>query len=924
MNQQEAKEKIKKLIEKYDSFSPSQIKGYLEANTRKDFILPLFQALGWDVYNQLSHDEVTEEYQVSSKRVDYAFKIDGITQFFLEAKALPENLYDEKWAEQSFNYAWHKSIPWVILCDFEGLMVFNAEWDEREHEHACFLNLTYKEYLTDFEKLWWLSKDSFNEKVLDNEAVKLGKKPKTIIDKQLAEDLVRWRAMLYSEVTSYYPKLDFKKADESVQRILDRLVFIRTVEDRGIENKVLQPVVRNWQELKGTKIGILINELVKIFKRFDKDYNSRLFKNHTCDSLTKIDDNIYADIINELYKTRQGIRYNFNDIPADIFGRIYEQYLGVIQQKSTSFKSKRKSQGIYYTPRFVVEYIAKNTVGYKLTQSSSGLRDIKILDPACGSGSFLITIFKLLDDYWRQLPSNIQNKNNEQKTSFNNYIRRLPILNNSIFGVDLDSKAVEIAQLNLMLKVLEGQNLLPNLEGNIKQGNSLIFGSAKELKNFYGDKYQDKVPFNWQEDFKEIFKRENPGFDVIVGNPPWGSNIDEDVKYLEKYYPDSTKQYKDIYKVFIDKSLQLLRNGGLLGFIVPNTFLFQPRYKDIRQLLLKFKILKLVNLGEKVFEGVEAPSCIFIVQKTNPKDNVVEALDLSQYKTNDIKEKVLKNPNYITIKQDDYFNTPDNIFTTSIQKKKEDELSLGEILDCRDAGINYQRIKVGLQEKGKSDLSDRLFYSGKILDKRDKNYLKGEDIFRYKLIQNNERFVRPYYHEFINDNEVVHLDIVTYNTEPKIIWRQTASYIIATVDNIGYWFGRSVQAGIIKNEWKNKIDIYYLLALLNSKYFNYLYTQNVREAGRVFPQVKLGKVKILPVKLASKGQQKILSDLAKKMLKLNEQLLILQNDDIKHPEEEREINNQLEKTDQEIDQKVYELYGLTAEEIKLAENYGNQ
>ena len=919
MDKVKAKVKIKELIEKYEHLSPSQIKGYLEANTRKDFILPLFQTLGWDVYNQSSYDEVTEEYQVSGKRVDYAFKIDGIIQFFLEAKSLPENLYDEKWAEQAFNYAWHKSIPWVILCDFEGLMVFNAEWDIRNPENSCFINLTYKDYLTDFEKLWWLSKDSFHNKILDNEAVKLGKKPKTIIDKQLAEDLVRWRAMLLSEISSYYPKLDLKKSDESVQRILDRLVFIRTVEDRGIENRILQPVVRNWQELKSIKVGVLINELTEIFKRFDKDYNSRLFKSHTCDSLTKVDDNIYVDIINELYKTRQGTRYNFNDIPADIFGRIYEQYLGAIQQKSATIKNNRKSQGIYYTPRFVVEYITKNTIGDKLTESLSEPRDIKILDPACGSGSFLIAVFKLLDDYWRQIQISGQKNTIKQNESFNNYLRRLPILKNNIYGVDLDTKAVEIAQLNLMLKVLESQNLLPNLEENIKQGNSLIFKSANELKKFYRDPYKDKMPFNWPDEFKEVFNKKNPGFDIIVGNPPWGSNIDVDVKYFEKYYPDSTKQYKDIYKIFIDKSLQLLKNNGILGFIVPNTFLFQSRYKDIRQLLLKYKILKLVNLGENVFEDVEAPCCIFIVKKTHLKDNIVEVLDLSPYKTNDIKEKMLKISSYVKIKQDDYFNTPDNIFTTYIQEKKEGVLPLDEILDCRDAGINYQRIKVGLQEKGKSDLSDRLFYNGKILDRGDKNYLKGEDISRYKLTPSFERFIRPYYKEFIKNNEVVHLDIETYDTKPKIIWRQTASYIIATIDIIGYWFGRSIQTGIIKNKYKNKIDIHYLLALLNSKYLNYLYTQNVRETGRVFPQVKLGKVKILPIKLGLKGQRKILSDLAKTILKLNEQLLSLQNDDIKHPEEEKKIYNQLEKTDREINQKVYELYSLTEQEIKNIE-----
>ncbi|MBU1036654.1 N-6 DNA methylase, partial [Patescibacteria group bacterium] len=628
-------------------------------------------------------------------------------------------------------------------------------------------------------------------------------------------------------------------------------------------------------------------------------------------------------IIDELYKNIKGIRYNFNDIPADIFGRIYEQYLSAIQQESALVKSKRKSQGIFYTPRFVVDYITKNTVGYKLTQSASELRELKVLDPACGSGSFLISTFLILDDYLRQL-QNRSNKNiNEQKAPLSNYIRRLPILKNNIFGVDLDEKAVEIAQLNLMLKVLEGENLLPDLEENIKQGNSLIFGTAKELKKFYGDRYKDKSPFIWQEKFKEVFNRKNPGFDIIIGNPPWGANIDEDIEYLEKYYPDSTKQYKDIYKVFIDKSLQLLRNGGLLGFIVPNTFLFQPRYKDIRQLLLKFKLLKIVNLGERIFEGVEAPCCIFIVQKASLANNIIEVLDLSQYKTNDIKEKLLKNLNYVKIKQDDYLNTPDNIFSALIKKKKEDELPLDEIMDCRDAGIKYQRINVGLQRKGDNDLYDRLFYTGKIKNVNDKQYIIGKDVNRYKLEPQEQRYLRHNFKNLLQQNEIVYFNEKYLNHKEKVVWRQTSDILRATIIN-KIWFANTLQVAILKNEWKNKIDIYYLLALLNSKYLNYLYIQNVRETGRVFPQVKLGKVKILPIKLASKSQQKVLSDLAKRMLELDKQLLGIQNDDIQHPEEEREINNQLNKTDSEIDQKVYGLYGLTDKEIEIVENSYNK
>jgi len=322
ITQEEARQEIGKLVAKYQSLTAAAIKKYTEADTRRVFILPLFSALGWDVS---SREEVTEEEGISRKRVDYAFRLRGIPKFFLEAKSLKADLDNPEYAKQAINYAYHKGTTWAVLSDFEGLKVFNAEWKEPIVSRSLFFELSYDEYLSRFDWLWLLSREAFEQSLLDQKALELFKKTKkTPVGQQLFSDLVSWRGLLDRYLSAYNKKYPGRLIDESVQRILDRLIFIRTCEDREIEPPILRPLLREWQN--GAHKN-LVQQLKHVWRDFDQGYDSRLFLPHLADEL-ECDPTPFAEIIEGLYATKdRSIEYNFNAIDADVLGGIYEQYL---------------------------------------------------------------------------------------------------------------------------------------------------------------------------------------------------------------------------------------------------------------------------------------------------------------------------------------------------------------------------------------------------------------------------------------------------------------------------------------------------------------------------------------------------------------------------------------------------------------------
>ncbi len=314
-------------------------------------------------------------------------------------------------------------------------------------------------------------------------------------DKSFLEDLTAWRTELAKDIHKRNPEIDVHVLNDVVQKLLDRIIFIRIAEDRKSRpERELWEIVAQWKE-EGKRKSIM-PALIDLFREVNDDLNGDIFKPHACESAA-VDSEILADIIDNLYFPKT--RYRFDAIGVELLGSIYERYLGStirVTPKQVKVEEKpevKKAGGVFYTPKFIVNYIVKNTVG-KLIEGKSPkqIEKIKILDPACGSGSFLLGAYQYLIDYhlkyYRDHPKDAQTLFLDIYAKVNPEDLALPlkekakILRNNIFGVDIDPQAVEITMMSLYLKALEGergllprkQHLLPSLTNNIKCGNSLI------------------------------------------------------------------------------------------------------------------------------------------------------------------------------------------------------------------------------------------------------------------------------------------------------------------------------------------------------------------------------------------------------------------------------------------------------------------
>ena len=319
-SKQESFQEIAKLVARYQNLTPKDIKGYSEADTRRVFIMPLFRALGWDVY---SREEVAEEVKAASGRVDYVFRLHGVSQFYLEAKALRAELTKPEYVKQAITYAYNKGITWAVLSDFEGLQVYNAQTGR------SFITLSCDNYLRDFDDLWVLSKESFQTNALNEKAEKYGALPPRLgIEQRLYNQLRQWREDLFNQLHLHNEHLSVSQIDEVIQRLFNRLIFIRNCEDRRIEDRVLLSVVNEWRG-SGRK-GELIERLRGIFRDFDGYYDSDLFAYHLTDEVF-IEGTTIERIISGLYEIPSGMAsYDFSLIDADVLGTVYEQYLGYV------------------------------------------------------------------------------------------------------------------------------------------------------------------------------------------------------------------------------------------------------------------------------------------------------------------------------------------------------------------------------------------------------------------------------------------------------------------------------------------------------------------------------------------------------------------------------------------------------------------
>ncbi len=610
-----ARQTVERLQAKYQRIQRDGLAThYKEEETKKDLILPLFGALGWDTSNERAY-EVSAEERVSRGRVDYGFKLNGVTKFYVEAKALNENLDDPALLKQAIGYSHAKGVTWAVLTNFDRTCILNAEWKEANPQRSVFINLPATEYLARFDQLALLARSAFApvQSQLDQEAEKWGRKArKQPIDKQLLADMNLFRLSLSKDILRLNrPKLGESEEalDESVQRLLDRLIFIRVTEDRGMEDRVLQPLERD------TSSRSLLKGLRQVFTDYDKNYDSRLFTPHLVDEIN-VDDEVLRRVIRGLYETADGlVAYNFSDIPADILGLMYEQYLGLLLRRTPKRAAlqdgaaHRKEQGIYYTPTWVVDYIVKFTIDSALQRKGAEPTTLRVLDPACGSGSFLLRAYDRMWDLRVHAGGGTAQARFDQETEGELFSTRVAILKENLHGVDLDPKAVEISQLNLMIRAAESRHRLPTLERNVQVGNSLI-----------SDLAVDTHALTWEKAFPQVMK--DGGFDAIVGNPPYvrfQTLSESDETYFRDHFvaAKEARGNYDIYVLFVEKALELLRPGGVAGFILPNKFLNAKYGRGLRTVLANQQALyRLLDFRDyQVFDDATTYTCLLFVRK---------------------------------------------------------------------------------------------------------------------------------------------------------------------------------------------------------------------------------------------------------------------------------------------------------------------
>ena len=913
----------------------SLIKDFKELNTYKKseehiqslFTLKLLELLGWNSKTIIVN---TGQEIKTGKRPDIILNKDGNTLLVIESKDasrydMLDGFYKKdkskiSFVEQLCNYCDAEGIYWGILTNF-------VEW----RLYSVFQKRLYKNEKYAFSSLLWnnADKSSYIDLLSDkgiNFLINLKSSkimesrgrfdtdpiyyPEQIeIKDKFFSNLKKWRLSIRNTIRKNLPKYNDSKIDLITQKILDRLIFVGYCCD----NKVIPQ--NKLHAILHSKID-LYKELQKIFLQMDDKFDSDLFSKSEEDEYNKIliSDNILRPIIEELSNI------DFSKLSIHIMGEVYENYLEeILKQNDKILKNKKKLQGIYYTTEYVIKYIIKNTLTPILSKckTASELDNIKVLDSSCGSGSFLILAFDEFIEQYKKI---------ENQPLFE-FERRKLILQNNLYGVDIDEKAVEITKLNLLVKCLEngasldlsGKKILPNIKLNIRCGNSLVssnlstdsfdlfsnqhidvinkllelhrlfkYSNDDNKHSIYNDieieefklnsilnkdleyKYNlsDIKPFNYHIAFPEVFK--GGGFDCIIGNPPWGANIDAILDYLNEYYPNSTVGFKDTYKCFFDKSIQLLKPKGKLGYITPNSFYFNPLFRDLRKLLNSYYIDSMINLGERVFENVEAPSAITIITKSNMQNKKINTMDLSFSKSNKEKENLINNGKYSIINQNIFNNTQNNIFSFNLRNLKSNEVYFEQFANIKDAGIQYHRFGIGMKNRGGNDLYDRLFSKNKNEFKNSVPCYYGKLINRYFINDFTDIYFNMDYKSVLKSNEQVSFTKEYQGKRNKILWRQTSDNIKATIDKKGIWFGNTIQCCQIKKEYSN-YKLEYLLAILNSKYLNYIYNNTIKESNRVFPQIKISNLKKLPIRTID-FNNKLDIDIYNKIISIVEEL----------------------------------------------------
>ncbi|MBI5185551.1 MAG: Eco57I restriction-modification methylase domain-containing protein [Nitrospinae bacterium] len=776
---------------------------YNETQARREFIDPLFKLLGWDTDNTQGYAEaykdVVHEDAVkiggATKAPDYCFRIGGTRKFFLEAKKPSVNIKeDENPAFQLRRYAWSAKLPLSVLTDFEEFAVYDCRVKPVKTDKASTGRTLYLKY-TDYPARWEELASIFSrEAVLKGSFDKYAesakaKKGTAEVDAAFLREIESWRDSLAKNLALRNPSLAQRELNFAVQRIIDRVIFLRICEDRGMEMYGRLMALQNGSDV--------YRRLCHLFQEADNRYNSGLFHFRKSkdrptppDDLTlnlSVDDKVLKDIFRNLYYPDSP--YEFSVLPSDILGQVYEQFLGKVIRLTSGHRAQvedkpevKKAGGVFYTPTYIVDYIVKETVGKLLDGKKPGPKGsaskVSVLDPACGSGSFLIGAYQYLLDWHRDqyLEAGPERHKKELFQAQGGEWRlttteKKRILLNNIYGVDIDAQAVETTKLSLLLKVLEGESgetitkqwkllherALPDLGNNIKCGNSLIgpdFYNGKQL-NFFDDDERHRVNvFDWEAEFPEIMK--DGGFDAVIGNPPYvriqamKEWIPLEVAFYKTQYQVAKTGSCDIYVMFVEKGLNLLNKSGRLGFILPHKF-FNAQYgKHLREIIAKGAHLsKIIHFGDQqVFDGATTYTCLMFLNKNAGESfQIVRVENLNNWQNGKI-QKVEKIKNRVVTSSEWNFTVGKS--APLFEKLSKTFVKLGEVSTGMFVGLQTSADTIFLFKKYRNESKKHIEVFSKKLNewiKLEKNILKqvvrSGDIGQY-WVNSNAYILFPY------------------------------------------------------------------------------------------------------------------------------------------------------------------------------------
>ncbi|MCC6125699.1 MAG: N-6 DNA methylase [Pirellulales bacterium] len=1012
------------LVERFIAHKEGYRSGqYNEAQLREEFLNPFFEALGWDVFNRKgysgSYKEVIHEDAIKiggrTKAPDYCFRAGGGQRsFFLEAKKPSVDIAEAAGpAYQLRRYAWSAKLPVSVLSDFEEFAVYDCRIRPDRNDKAAaarVIFLKYTDYLAHWDELFDLfSPEAIRrgslERFIANKKIKKGTAE---VDASFLAEIETWRIDLAQNVALRNPDISQRDLNIAVQRTIDRTVFLRICEDRGIEPYGTLESLQN-----GANVYLRLGEL---FRRADDRYNSGIFhfspekdRPEPPDEMTlalSIDDKPLKKILGSLYFPASP--YEFSVFPIEILGQVYEQFLGKVIRLTKGHQAKveekpevRKAGGVFYTPSYIVDYIVRQTVGKLLGDGRRGTGDgeegargegrgmresltpiqaakLKILDPACGSGSFLIGAYAFLLDWHREWYVNHDPEKHARAKSPRLYCgtagdwrlttaEKKRILLNNIYGVDIDQQAVEVTKLSLLLKVLEGESgetlanqlrifherALPDLGGNIKCGNSLIapdFYNGNQLSLFDDDERYRINVFDWKKEFPGVFK-EGDGFDAVIGNPPWvmaGYHFPDEMNYLKLHYRTAEGKF-DLYYLFIEMALRRLNKEGLFGMIVPNKFFHTRAARNLRSQLASLRTIHtLIDFGyEKLFSGATNYSCIMLMQN-NPTEKIhfIRAkTELELIASFDVSWSNLK---------DNPWQFAEPKVQALFRKIDKANVPLETIVERFGTGV-----QTGADKFLSVDVADarKLKYEKSILQP----FLRGRDVRRYQVSENQKLLIFPYEvkrNEFaicdekpmqskypkvyahLEENRtalskriwfgknakqlsgkwygVMYLDAHWTFTKPHLLTPSLSDKANFTIGT-GSFFTTGT-AGVTSIIPKESCNIYYLLGILNSSLLSFYAISHSPVFQGGYHKFSAPYLKRLPVCLIDISNRK---DRARhdKMANLVETILALHKklETVRTPHDKIALKRLIDATDGQIDRLVYELYGLTEEEIALVE-----